>query len=97
MTSPMPLRHPDSESPGRRFVEYAMDPVTLDGRRLDIVVWLRQDEEGLWRWGLQFTDAESGATRSTAEILRGHSEAELWHSVRALRTHHLRDLYRALG
>ena len=34
--------------------------------------------------------------RSTAEIFCATSESDLWQSVRDLRDHHLRDLYRSL-
>jgi hypothetical protein len=43
-------------------------------------------------FGAQDTEAE----RSTAEIFCATSEPELWQSVRDLRDHHLRDLYRSL-
>jgi hypothetical protein len=34
--------------------------------------------------------------RSSAEIFCAGSEQDLWQSVRDLRDHHLRDLYRSL-
>lgn len=96
--SGFPLRNPegDPKGGGHRVVEYAMDPQVLDGHPIQIVVWLQQDEGGRWLGGLQFSDLQTGAIRSTAEILRGGSEADVWLAVRSLKTHHFRDLYRSL-
>ena len=43
-------------------------------------------------FGAEGTEAE----RATAEIFCAVSEQDLWQSVRDLRDHHLRDLYRSL-
>lgn len=43
-------------------------------------------------FGAEGTEAE----RSSAEIFCATSEQDLWQSVRDLRDHHLRDLYRSL-
>jgi len=45
---------------------------------------------------LRFADPDSTRERETAEIFCAESEADLWESVRELRDHHLRDLYRSL-
>lgn len=95
MTSIPLFRSPDGQDDGRR--EDILDTMILDGRGIDVVVWVRRDEGGVWRGGLRFTDSSVGETRRTAEILRGESEAELWHSVRGLRPHHLRDLFRSIS
>jgi hypothetical protein len=43
-------------------------------------------------FGAEGTEAE----RSSAEIFCADAEQDLWQSVRDLRDHHLRDLYRSL-
>jgi hypothetical protein len=43
-------------------------------------------------FGAEGTEAE----RSSAEIFCAGTEQDLWQSVRDLRDHHLRDLYRSL-
>ncbi len=43
-----------------------------------------------------FGAPDTEAERSTAEIFCAASEPDLWQSVRDLRDHHLRDLYRSL-
>jgi hypothetical protein len=57
---------------------------------------LRHADDGAWRGRLRFIDPASSRERETAEILCGDSEADVWASVRELRDHHLRDLYRSL-
>jgi len=43
-----------------------------------------------------FGEPDTEAERATAEIFCAASEADLWQSVRDLRDHHFRDLYRSL-
>jgi hypothetical protein len=74
-----------------------MDIQVLDGRNIEIIVRMRQNGEGGWRGGIIFSDPASGESRSTAEILRGAEEGDIWLAVRGLRAHHLRDLYRSLA
>ena len=74
-----------------------MDVQVLDGRNIEVIVWMRQHDDGWWRGGLTFTDPASGEVRTTASILRGMEEGDIWLAVRGLRSHHFRDLYRALA
>ncbi len=57
---------------------------------------MRREDDGSWRGRLIFGPTETDAAPSTAEILFGASETDLWDSVRDLREHHLRDLYRSV-
>ncbi len=93
----MPLPHPASAPEDNGITEYLMDVQVLDGRGIEIVVFLRQRKDGVWQGGLRFRDPLAGDARETAEILRGESEADVWLAVRSLRPHHFRDLYRSLA
>ena len=53
-------------------------------------------EDGAWRGKLVFGPPEAEEA-STADIFCAPTESELWESVRDLREHHLRDLYRSLA
>ena len=57
---------------------------------------VRRAEDGSWRARLVFGSGESPEAVATAEIFFGATEPELWDSVRDLRDHHIRDLYRSL-
>ena len=59
-------------------------------------VTVRRSEDGIWRGRILFGAPDTEAERSTAEIFCASSEPDLWQSVRDLRDHHLRDLYRSL-
>jgi hypothetical protein len=79
------------------------EPVLLDlpsiaysGHPLAIRLILRLDEQRIWRGRLQFQQEGSDALRETAEIFCGAKDQDLWESVRSLREHHFRDLYRSL-
>ena len=61
---------------------------------VDAVV--RQAPDGTWRGLLRFTPPDAPA-RTTAEIFRADTEADLWHSIRTLGEHYLRALYTSLG
>lgn len=81
----------------------AHEPVLLDlptityaGQSLAIRLVLRLDEQRIWRGKLQFQAAEVDVPRETFEIFCGAREQDLWESVRSLREHHFRDLYRSL-
>jgi len=77
--------------------EYDVDVVRLDGRAVALALLVRRDDDGTWRGRLQFTDQESEAARTTAEIFCGSLEDDVWHSLQGLREHHIRDLYRSLA
>jgi hypothetical protein len=57
---------------------------------------VRRADDGAWRGRLRFSDSASSRERETVEIFCAGSEADLWESVRELRDHHIRDLYRSL-
>ena len=57
---------------------------------------VRRTNDNTWRGRVLFGAQDTEAERSTAEIFCATSEPELWQSVRDLRDHHLRDLYRSL-
>jgi hypothetical protein len=75
---------------------YELEPIRHDGRTIAISLSVRLAEDAVWRGRLEFHEPESSCQRATAEIFCGESEEELWQSVRALRDHHFRDLYRSL-
>jgi hypothetical protein len=79
------------------------EPVLLDlptltyaGQTLAVRLVLRLDEHRIWRGKLQFQAAGVDVPRETFEIFCGAREQDLWESVRSLREHHFRDLYRSL-
>lgn len=80
----------------REPVDHELDPIRCAGQDVNLFLILRYADDGAWRARLRFVNAESSESRETAEIFYGLSEAELWASVRGLRDHHLRDLYRSL-
>ena len=71
-------------------------PVRFGAALVGVQVEMRRDEDGTWRGRLLFA-GPSAAPLATGEILFGATENELWESVRDLRDHHLRDLYRSLA
>lgn len=80
----------------REPVQHELDPLRCSGLLVQLSLILRRTEDGAWRGRLRFVDAESSRERETAEIFCAESEGELWASVRDLRDHHIRDLYRSL-
>jgi len=63
--------------------------------RIQLAAW--RSDDGLWRGRLVFGVADQTDARATADIFCAATESDLWQSVRDLREHHLRDLYRSLG
>ena len=57
---------------------------------------VRRAEDGSWRGRLVFGSGDVPEALATAEIFFGAMEPDLWDSVRDLRDHHIRDLYRSL-
>ncbi len=57
---------------------------------------VRRAEDASWRGRLLFGSEDLDRAASTAEIFFGATEPDLWDSVRDLRDHHIRDLYRSL-
>jgi hypothetical protein len=75
---------------------HELPPLRYGTALVAVRVEVRRADDGTWRGRLMFQAAGSETAASTGEILCGASENELWESVRDLRDHHLRDLYRSL-
>ena len=88
------LRHHASDP--REPVIHELPSLRFDGIQLLVKLSVRQAEDGMWRGRLRFSDGAQGSERETAEIFCAQSQQDLWQSVRDLREHHLRDLYRSL-
>jgi hypothetical protein len=86
-----------STSAARDPVIYDLPPVRFEGTVISIRLTIRRAEDGAWRGRLGFTDTLTNVERDSAEIICGASEQDLWQSVRDLRDHHFRDLYRSLA
>ena len=82
-------------APGESVV-HDLTPIRFDGQPVAIRLTVRRTEDGIWRGRILFGAEDTEAERSTAEIFCATSEQDLWQSVRDLRDHHLRDLYRSL-
>jgi hypothetical protein len=74
-----------------------LPPVRFGAGLIAVQVEIRRAEDGTWRGRLLFSAPNAAAPVATGEIFCGTSENELWESVRDLRDHHLRDLYRSLA
>lgn len=94
---PLPARysHTSPASPAD-VVLHDLPPIRFDGQQIAIRLAVRRMEDGAFRGRVLFGAPDTEAERTTAEIFCATSEAELWQSVRDLRDHHLRDLYRSL-
>ena len=90
-----PLRTPATNP--RDPIVHDLPPIRFEGAAISIRLTIRRDDDGMWRGRLAFVDHEAGTGRETAEIFCGASEQDLWQSVRDLRDHHFRDLYRSLA
>lgn len=80
----------------REPIVHDLENIRLDGEAVPVRVTVRRLDDGSWRGHLSFGVVDEGRCCETAEILRAESEDDFWRSVRALREHHLRDLYRSL-
>ncbi|PYO62948.1 MAG: hypothetical protein DMD49_01430 [Gemmatimonadetes bacterium] len=83
---------PDSNA----AVVHDLPPIRFDGQLIAIRLLVRRTEDGIWRGRIMYGAPDTEGERSTAEIFCAVSEQDLWQSVRDLRDHHLRDLYRSL-
>jgi len=83
-------------TPATDTVMHDLPPIRFDGQPIDIRLSLRRTEDGIWRGRVLFGAEGTEAERSSAEIFCATTEQDLWQSVRDLRDHHLRDLYRSL-
>jgi len=77
-------------------VAHDMPAIRYGGQVVHVRLELRRGEDGTWRGRLLFGTESHETVHATAEIFCAASEADLWQSVRDLRDHHLRDLYRSL-
>jgi hypothetical protein len=83
-------------SDARDAVVHALPPIRFDGQDIDVRLTVRQTPDSIWRGRILFGAPDTEHERSTAEIFCATGEQDLWQSVRDLREHHLRDLYRSL-
>ena len=77
-------------------VTHDLPPIRYGEEIIAIQLVLRRAEDGSWRGRLVFGSDEGQEAVATAEIFFGTTEPDLWDSVRDLRDHHIRDLYRSL-
>ena len=92
-----PARYtPPAPAAATDTVVHDLPPIRFDGQPIDIRLLLRRTDDGIWRGRILFGAEGTEAERSSAEIFCATSEQDLWQSVRDLRDHHLRDLYRSL-
>ena len=70
--------------------------IPLGNQVVDLRLVIRRAEDATWRGKLVFDCGEGDEAVSTAEIFCAATEPDLWESVRDLRDHHIRDLYRSL-
>lgn len=85
-----PVRDP------REPVQHGLDPFLCSGQLIQLSLIIRRTDDGAWRGRFRFVESDTSRELDTAEIFCAVSEGELWASVRDLRDHHIRDLYRSL-
>ena len=74
-----------------------LHPLRVGSETVAVRVVASRQEDGSWRGRILFGNGDPAQCPSTAEILYGGSERDLWQSVLDLRDHHLKDLYRAVS
>ncbi len=84
---------PDPAEP----VVHDLPPMRYGGEEVPLQLQVRRADDRTWRAKLIFGLGESDAAPATAEIICAESESDLWQSVRDLRDHHFRDLYRSIA
>jgi len=89
-----PLRHSFTDE--RQAVVHDLPPIKFEGQGVTVRLAVRRTEDGTWRGRILFGAPDTEHERATAEIFCAANEPDLWQSVRDLRDHHLRDLYRSL-
>jgi hypothetical protein len=92
---PLPQVRPAAPDPSEPLL-HDLPPVRFEGQVVTVKLAVRRTEDGMWRARLHFIEDDQGRERVTAEIFCATSEQDLWQSVRDLRDHHLRDLFRSL-
>jgi hypothetical protein len=80
----------------REAVVHDLAPIRFDGQDIEVRLALRQTPDAIWRGRVLFGPPDTEHERATAEIFCATTDQDLWQSVRDLREHHLRDLYRSL-
>ncbi|MEE8372576.1 MAG: hypothetical protein V3R87_02420 [Dehalococcoidia bacterium] len=73
-----------------------LPPIRYGEEIIALRLVVRRAEDGSWRGRLVFGSGDVQESLATAEIFFGAMEPDLWDSVRDLRDHHIRDLYRSL-
>lgn len=68
----------------------------IGSEEISMYVAVRRSEDGVWRGRVIFGNIDADSSISTAEILWGATESEIWEAIRDLGEHHLRALYRSL-
>lgn len=76
-------------------IVHELPPFQVAGAVIPVRLAAWRTEDGTWRGRLVFGSAGSEGA-ATADIFCAATESDLWESVRDLREHHLRDLYRSL-
>ena len=92
----MPAQPARSLASANSPVVHELPHIRFDGNDIPVRLAVRQTDDGMWRGRVLFGAEDTEAERATAEIFCAASEQDLWESVRDLRDHHLRDLYRSL-
>ena len=92
----MPAQPARNIPPVNTPVIHELPGIRFDGTDVPVRLAVRRTEDGMWRGRVHFGAEDTEAERVTAEIFCATSEQDLWQSVRDLRDHHLRDLYRSL-
>ena len=93
--TPDPAQRYGNTSAGEPVL-HDLPPIRYEEEDIPLRLEARRAEDGTWRARLVFGAVDSGEVVSTAEIFFGATEPALWDSVRGLRDHHIRDLYRSL-
>ncbi len=77
-------------------VMHDLPPIRYAEEIVALRLVVRRAEDGSWRGRLLFGSGEAQDAVATAGIFFGATEPDLWDSVKDLRDHHIRDLYRSL-
>ena len=77
-------------------IEHELPSASIAGEEVSLRLRVRRAEDGTWRARLIFGPGDADTAPSTAEIFCAESENDLWQSVRDIRDHHIKDLYRSI-
>jgi hypothetical protein len=92
----MPAQPARNLASANAAVLHELASIRFEGNDVPVRLAVRQSEDGMWRGRVHFGAEDTEGERTTAEIFCAATEQDLWESVRDLRDHHLRDLYRSL-